>query len=228
MSLDLFRESENHPGFLVTIDGPNGSGKTILTEELASELRRNGQAVHSTRQPSPTPLGDFVRGAEMELRGRALACLVAADRHHQIVTEIAAHLGAGEIVICDRYVESSLVLQRLDGVDTDFIISINSGIPRPDLRIRLLADPEVLRARLSARTPEKGRRFEATGSPERELGLYAEAENLLATRYGLPATIHDTSHTDAEQLGAEAADLVMARLRDASSDRPRDIDPERM
>jgi dTMP kinase len=209
VSTQLFSLAANDPGFLVTIDGPNGSGKTFLTDALSKKLREAGAAVHSTRQPSPTVMGNLVRSAEIEIRGRALACLVAADRHHQTGTEIAGHLGDGEIVLCDRYIESSLVLQRLDDVESEFIVAINSGIPRPDLRIRLLAAPDVLRERLAARRPDPGRRFEQTGGPERELDLYAEADQLLADRYGLAATLYDTTLTEADELGARAARLVL-------------------
>ena len=69
-------------GRLVTIDGPNGSGKTSLAGEVSARLEAAGQTVYMTRQPSPTPLGDIVRAAERDVKGRALACLVAGDRHH--------------------------------------------------------------------------------------------------------------------------------------------------
>lgn len=211
--MSLFRVASNEPGFLVTIDGPNGSGKTFLTETLAKGLQETEASVHSTCQPSPTELGRYVRDAEAEIRGRALACLVAADRHRQCETEIEERLRAGEIVLCDRYLESSLVLQRLDGVKTEFILAVNSGIPRPDLRIRLLATPERLRQRMASRQPGKGRRLEHSGGPERELELYAEADELLTEEHDLPATVYDTSQTEAEELGARAARLVVETRR---------------
>src|ERR1700709_1408009 len=140
MTEDLFKDGSNSPGMLVTIDGPNGSGKTSLTAAVAAELRGSGASVHTAHQPSEGVLGRFARSAEAELRGRGLACLVAADRHQQVEGELTKHLRAGEIVLCDRYVESSLVLQRLDGVEVEFILAINAGIPRPDLRIQLKAE----------------------------------------------------------------------------------------
>src|SRR5262249_38218206 len=158
-------------------------------------LRDDGVAVHTTRQPSPTPLGDYIRTAELQMRGRALACLVAADRHHQARSEIVPTLGGGPIVLCDRYVESSLVLQHPDGVDIEFILAINTGVPRPDLRIRLLAAADVLRARIANRPNHPERRFERTTDPERELSLYAAADELLETQYRLPATVYDTTST---------------------------------
>jgi dTMP kinase len=136
---------------------------------------------------------------------------VAGDRHHQAGVEILPKLHDGAIVLCDRYVESSLVLQRLDGVEIDFILAINAGVPRPGLRIRLLAQPNVIAARLAQRPPAPERRFEQSTSPERELELYAEADELLTEREQLPATVFDTTSTDAAGLGVTVADLILAK-----------------
>ena len=128
------------------------------------------------------------------LRGRGLACLVAADRHQQVEGEIAAHLGAGEIVLCDRYIESSLVLQRLDWVETEFIVAINAGITRPDLRIRLLrrAGDDPRRGWRRARPTQAGG-FEQSAGPELELELYEEADRFLPKDdYGLAARSSST------------------------------------
>jgi len=208
MSEGLFRERTNRPGMLVTIDGPNGSGKTFLTEAISAELLARGVAVHSTHQPSATSLGHFARDAEAELRGRGLACLVAADRHQQVDSEIGRQLDAGKIVLCDRYIESSLVLQRIDGVETGFILAINAGIPRPDLRIRLRAAPAMIRQRLDSRQPDPGRRFERSAGPEQELELYEEADQLLSESFGVAAQIYDTTETDAAELGAKVAAVI--------------------
>jgi dTMP kinase len=207
--VNLFAHDEVRPGMLVTIDGPNASGKTSLSAALCEELRGAGAAVHLTRQPSPTPLGDYVRSSEPGVRGRALACLVAADRHRQCEEEIAPHLASGEIVLCDRYLESSLVLQRLDGVEQEFILAINAGIPRPDLRLQLRASEDVLSERLASRAPDSDRRLERGGGPARELQLYDEADRYLADIHDLPATVFDTSATKADQLAASAAKLVL-------------------
>lgn len=206
--MSIFGETPT-AGKLITIDGPNGSGKTSLAGALAAHLRAAGWEVHSTRQPSPSHLGEEVRAAEATVGGRALACLVAGDRHHQSATEISPRLAEGITVVCDRYIESSLVLQRLDGVETEYILAINAGIPRPTTRVRLLAEPKLLVARLAERPPDPDRRFERTASAERELELYAQADELLTTHEMLPATVIDTSSTHADELGASIATMIL-------------------
>lgn len=201
------------PGLFVTIDGPNGSGKTSLARAVEAVLTGRGDPVYSTAQPSGSALGKLARAAEPEVRGRALACLVAADRHHQLTEHILPALRRGDVVLCDRYVESSLVLQRLDGVGVDYILGVNSGIVRPDIRIRLLADEGVLRARLAERAPGRDRRFErAPDGPRRELALYAEADELLTAAYDVAAEVYDTTSTRAPELGQRVADRIHDRF----------------
>lgn len=197
--LDLFSDATNAPGMLVTIDGPNASGKTSIAQTLSEQLARDhNRLVHSTRQPSPGALGVLARRSEQTIRGRALACLVAADRHQQLANEIELALAEGATVVCDRYIESSLVLQRIDDVDTDFILAVNSGIRRPDLRIRLTASEALIQARLDNRSRGPERRFEAIpGVVALELDLYSQADKLLRDDYDLPSVLIDTSTDDA-------------------------------
>ncbi len=204
----LFSEDPTAPGLFVTVDGPNGSGKSSLIAAVA-EVLRNQMAVHCTRQPSPTDLGALIRAGEQQYRGRALACLIAADRLAQLQSEILPSLSGGNTVLCDRYIESSLVLQRMDGLCAQEILSLNAGIARPDIRIRLLADPEVLAQRLAARPADASRRFQRMpGSSERELQLYEQADRLLAAGHGAPATVYDTSMTDAGGLAIRVCELI--------------------
>lgn len=212
MSGELFADTPTAPGLLVTVDGPNGSGKSSLIDAVLAEL--DGEPpVHRTRQPSPTPLGQLIRGGEQQYRGRALACLIAGDRLHQLSSEILPRLQAGTIVLCDRYIESSLVLQRLDGVPVEEILALNHGILRPDVRIRLLAEPEILAERLAARPADASRRFERLpGASERELALYEQADGLLASEYRLVATVYDTSTTHANGLARRMGDVIREHL----------------
>jgi thymidylate kinase len=105
------------------------------------------------------------------------------------------------------------VLQRLDDVPTDEILALNHGILRPDVRIRLLAEPEILASRLAARPADPSRRFERLpDASERELELYADADRLLASEHQLPATVYDTSTTEASGLAARMSGVIRGHL----------------
>jgi dTMP kinase len=130
--------------------------------------------VHSTVEPTRTPLGEHIRASTETYRGMALACLVAGDRHHHLDTEILPALRAGKIVICDRYLPASLVLQRLDGLDPAVIWQLNAGICVPDLAVIRGAEHPVIAERLHARGAHS--RFERQPDSSRaESDLYHQA-----------------------------------------------------
>ncbi|OZV72312.1 dTMP kinase [Micromonospora echinospora] len=163
---------------LIVIEGPNGVGKTTVAGLLAERLRhRTGQPVHLTTEPTRTRLGELLREAEAVIHGRALALAIAADRTMHVEDEIIPALDAGTIVISDRYVQSSLVLQRVDAVDLREIWSYNRYVLQPAISIYLVDDPQVIATRLAAR--RRLTRLEATGTPERELQLYDQAFHFL-------------------------------------------------
>ncbi|MGH4006791.1 MAG: dTMP kinase, partial [Pseudonocardiaceae bacterium] len=106
-------------GMLITIDGPGGVGKSTTAQLVAKTLDDRAIPVHTTTEPTRTSLGEHIRASTDTYRGMALACLVAGDRHHHLVAEILPALRAGKVVVCDRYLPSSLVLQRIDGIEPD-------------------------------------------------------------------------------------------------------------
>jgi dTMP kinase len=192
-------------GLFIAIEGPNAVGKTTITGLLAVTLQAHGTGVHVTTEPSATPLGRLVRSAESYLTGRALALAVAADRYAHIEAEITPALQAGKVVITDRYVQSSLVLQRLDGLGLAEIWSYNAHVAVPGVSVYLEDDPEVIATRLAQRPALS--RLEACGSPARELALYRDAFQFLARRGWAQARI-DCRSLDPD--GVVAA--IMARL----------------
>jgi exodeoxyribonuclease-3 len=104
-------------GTLITLDGSGGVGKSTAARRVVESLATAGLPVHPTTQPSRAPLGELAHYSTDTYRGMALACLCAADRHHhQLDVEIIPALREGKVVVCDRYLASSLVLQGLDGV----------------------------------------------------------------------------------------------------------------
>ncbi|GHE81022.1 thymidylate kinase [Amycolatopsis deserti] len=187
-----------HRGLFVAVDGPAGTGKTTVTRALAERLTCDGYAVHSTTQPSRAQLGEIARHGTDTYRGYELACLVAADRYHQLRTEIQPHRAAGRIVLCDRYVASSYVLQSMDDVPPAFIHHLNDAADPPDLTIILAADPAVAAARVRRRGAHS--RFHTDIISSRtEAALYRDAATYLKTQ-GQALLALDTTHTSTDQL----------------------------
>ncbi|WP_158088872.1 dTMP kinase [Thermoactinospora rubra] len=168
-------------GVFIAVEGPNGVGKTTAAAALTIHLKAMGVAVLPTTEPSGTPLGRLIREGEAELSGRTLALAIAADRAAHLARDIEPALAAGRHVVSDRYLPSSLVLQRLDGLSTAEIWRYNSWAAPPDVTFYLEHDPAAIRCRLNERRHHS--RLERLGSPERELALYAEAYDFL-TGYG--------------------------------------------
>ncbi|MGH3672640.1 MAG: dTMP kinase, partial [Pseudonocardiaceae bacterium] len=130
-------------GVFVTLDGMGGAGKSSTTRHLHQHLTQAGYTVHATAQPYHDQLGEIARHGTDTYTGHTLACLVAADRYHHLATEIRPQLAAGRIVLCDRYVASSYVLQRMDAVPIEFIEALNGAADVPDLAVILTAHPEA-------------------------------------------------------------------------------------
>ncbi|GAB2622874.1 hypothetical protein GCM10027168_63580 [Streptomyces capparidis] len=201
-------------GLFVTLDGPGGAGKTTVAAAMAEQLRAAGVAVHATREPSDTPLGTLARHGTHEYRGMAMACLVAADRHHHLQAEIRPALERGQVVVCDRYLASSLVLQRMDGIDPEVIWQLNRQVDLPGLAVLLTAPPAVLADRL-ARRGTHSRYERMADSSAIEHHLYAEAARVL-TAAGVHVLELDT-HTTGPQ---ELARTITTVITDLSTPRP--------
>lgn len=159
--------TNNTEGFFVAIDGPNGVGKSTLIAAIKDKMETAGYTVYTTKEPTNTELGGFIRQFAETHSGKSLACLVAADRYEHILEEVVPELNKGALVISDRYVLSSLILQGIDGIRKQFILSLNSDIMKPDLQIALFADEEVLQKRLAGRTELT--RFERENQSKQEL-----------------------------------------------------------
>jgi dTMP kinase len=202
-------------GLLVTLDGPGGTGKTTATVAVVAELNRRGHEAHATAEPSSGPIGTLARGLVNEVTGHALACLVAADRYHHLATEIRPSLAAGDIVVCDRYLASTLVLQGRDGLPQSWLLALNEHVDLPGLTVILTAEPPILAARLD----QRGRhdRFEEQpATPGAEDAMFAASADVLARR-GVPVIRIDTSHLAPQEVAARIADAAQERCASLTS-----------
>jgi dTMP kinase len=204
-------------GPLVSIDGPGGVGKSATIEHLGRLLGRAGLSVYRTAQPSTGPIGALARDLVPAADGAVLACLFAADRYHQLDTEIRPHRAAGRIVLCDRYLASGLVVQRADGLDLAFLAGINARADRPDLAVILVADPGTIAGRLA----ERGAHNRYQGSPAlaaAEVAWHREAAMHLE-QLGVVVLSIDTTHTPPDRVAVQVAaalpDLRRAALATA-------------
>ena len=184
-----------------------GAGKTTVAGPLGDRLQAIGSPVHVTTQPSRARLGRLARHNTDRYRGLTLACLVAADQYHHLETDIRPHLEQGEIVICDRYVASSYVLQQMDGVPMDFIESINSHAEPPDLAVLLMSDPAVAASRIAGRGSH-GRFETGIETSTAEADLYGESYDRLVAS-GVPVLVVDTTSHDPDQVATQIAERII-------------------
>jgi len=157
----------NLGGKFISVDGPNGVGKTTIIAGVVEKMINDGYDVILTKEPTDTELGKFTREISETIGADALACLVAADRYEHLNKVIIPSLKKNQIVVSDRYILSSLILQRMDNVQEQFILNINSNIILPDLQIALSASIDIIQDRLNAR--EVPSRFERNNKSMLEL-----------------------------------------------------------
>jgi dTMP kinase len=139
---------------LVTFEGVDGSGKSTQAELLQEWLQKEGRDVVTTREPGGTPLGERVR--ELLLDGEAIApwteaALFAAARAELVDRVIGPALANGSVVVCDRYLDSSLAYQGIGrGLGVERVLAFNVEAIRgilPDLTFLLLVDVDEARKR---------------------------------------------------------------------------------
>ena len=146
------------PGLFITLEGGDGSGKSTQSRLLTDWLTETGRTVVHSREPGGTDLGMELREIILHRRGyiapRAEALLYAADRAHNIATKVRPAIERGEIVIQDRYLDSSVAYQGagrvLDATEIrDISLWAAEGLI-PDLTVLLDLSAEDGRARIAA------------------------------------------------------------------------------
>ncbi|WP_037856924.1 thymidylate kinase [Streptomyces sp. NRRL S-31] len=213
-------------GFFVSIDGPSGVGKSTTIRELQALLAaRNIPARWTAEPPRGDFLGDFTRAHGGQLHGLALACLVAATRYRHVETTIAPALSRGELLVSDRYVASTLVLQRLDHVPMDFLLLLNEHAPKPDLAVILTASPGTIADRV-ARAGVTHRFRADPQAPAREVELYRNAADILVGLKSKVLVIDSTALPQSEVARRIADALPTVPLpSDASATTPTTQEP---
>jgi len=141
----------------VTLEGPEGAGKSTVAQRLAMALEGRGQAVLLTREPGGTPVGQRLRTVLLDSSKLTQKCelfLFLADRAEHVETVIRPALADGKVVLCDRFTDSTVVYQGYArGLELEYLRSLNdfaTGDLRPDITLLLDLEPEAGIARLES------------------------------------------------------------------------------
>ncbi|MEH7403477.1 MULTISPECIES: dTMP kinase [Bacillaceae] len=136
----------------ITFEGPEGAGKTTIINMISEELRKRSVNFISTREPGGIRIAENIRNIildteNIEMDKRTEALLYAAARRQHLAEKVIPALAEGKIVLCDRFVDSSLAYQGVGrGIGIDEIYNINQfaidGL-MPDLTIYFDLDPKV-------------------------------------------------------------------------------------
>jgi len=148
-------------GLFIVIDGIDGCGSTTHCKLLSDYLKERKFKVKLTKEPTDSMIGILSRRM---LRGKNLsplidALLFSADRQ-QHTKEIQKHLNDGYVVICDRYLESTIAYQSSQGLSIDWLLELNKDVIKPNLTFILDIDPKLALARKHLDNPEKFEKVE--------------------------------------------------------------------
>jgi dTMP kinase len=131
-------------GFFLTVEGPEGSGKTTQLHRLAQLLRSGGQRIVATKEPGGTPLADRIRAILLDPHEEGMdplteLLLYAASRRQHVVEVIRPALESGLIVLCDRFTDATLAYQGFGRLlDLDRLRMLNDWVTdriEPDLTL---------------------------------------------------------------------------------------------
>lgn len=146
-------------GTFITVEGGDGAGKSTVLVRLYEELVRRGMDVLMTREPGGIDIAEQIREiilnpAHTQMDERTEALLYAASRRQHLAEKVLPALEAGRIVLCDRFIDSSLAYQgHARGLGIDAVYAINRFAVEdcmPDVTLLFDVTPEVGLARINA------------------------------------------------------------------------------
>jgi dTMP kinase len=151
----------NKSGYFITIEGPEGAGKSTVIDALMKDLTEAGVEAVLTREPGGIEIAERIREVILNpehtaMDGRTEALLYAAARRQHLVEKIEPALASGKVVLCDRFIDSSLAYQGYArGLGIDQVLSINQFAivdTMPDLTLLFDVKPEIGLQRIAANT----------------------------------------------------------------------------
>ena len=202
----------------ITLEGPEGSGKTTAVEAAVKALEAKGYQIVRTREPGGTPIAEQIRNvildkANTNMDPRTEALLYAASRRQHLVEKVWPALKEGKIVICDRYLDSSLAYQGgARGLGVENILNVNLFATEntfPDLTLLFDITPEEGLKRISANANREVNRLDLE-----KLEFHHKVRDTfleLAKRYPERFVIIDASKSK-DEVAKATLDAIMSRL----------------
>ena len=203
-------------GLFITLEGPDGSGKTTVASEVCKRLTDSGYEVVHTREPGGIEIAEQIRNVILDpkntaMDGKTEALLYAASRRQHLVEKVLPAVEQGKIVICERFVDSSLAYQGFGRqLGFDEVLSINLfAIDNtfPDLTIYLDVDEAVGLSRLKDRDFKDRLDQESIDFHHRVSAGYKEVLNRFKNRID----IVDASQ-DLEKVIQDTLDIIINKI----------------
>ncbi|HKM02901.1 MAG TPA: dTMP kinase [Bacilli bacterium] len=203
----------------ITLEGPEGSGKTSAAKRIVSELEKLGYEVLFTREPGGTPIAEQIRNVILDkantlLDARAEALLYAASRRQHLVEKVLPALAAGKIVICDRYIDSSLAYQGgARGLGIAEVLNINmfaTDNKFPDLTLLFDIDPVLGLERINKNKNREVNRLdlEKLDFHNKVRKTFLELSKIYAKRY----VVIDASKNE-DEVGSASMEAILKKLK---------------
>lgn len=202
----------------ITLEGPEGSGKTTAVKAAVAKLNELGYEVIQTREPGGTPISEQIRNVILDksntsMDPRTEALLYAASRRQHLIEKVWPAIKEGKIVICDRYLDSSLAYQGgARGLGVENILNINMFATEgtfPTLTLLFDIDPQVGLDRINKNKDREVNRLDLE-----KLEFHNKVRNTfleLAERYEDRYVIIDASQSK-EEVAKATMDAILSRL----------------
>ena len=202
----------------ITIEGPEGSGKTTAVDTAEKKKKKMGYQIVRTREPGGTPIAEQIRNVILDKNNTAMdqrteALLYAASRRQHLVEKVWPALKEGKIVVCDRYLDSSLAYQGgARGLGIDNILNVNMFATEgtfPDLTLLFDLQPEVGLARIAANSNREVNRLDLE-----KLEFHTKVRNTfleLAKRYPERFVVIDASQSR-EEVAKQTLEVMLSRI----------------
>ena len=195
----------------ITIDGPDGTGKTTVAKLLVDKINQTPpyKGIY-TSEPSDLATGKRIREILRQggQRTESLTRLFVEDRREHIEKVILPQMKNDHVIVCDRYKYSTIAYQHLQGEEIPYLIELNQDFPSPDLAFILYVEnSNILMERINQRSEER-ELFETKSMLEKSMAIYREMGNY----YPQENIIFVQADGEIEQIADKLYGWVLSRI----------------